>query len=176
MAKSAQLCLPFLQVKKDLLLDREKGAKMATAYSIGHGMRRRNGTPSNPLEAAGTMKNRNHPTHHEAYDAASQMGSPRIPMGDSTMNSVDEINPAQLQGTLMPKKNTQAADPTAGGKANRVNVPYQERMGGQYRITVPFTPTIDPAAGPTMANARIVPSIAGRANPNFSAGIEASSL
>lgn len=136
---------------------------MATAYSIGHGMRRRNGTPSNPLEAAGTMKNRNHLTHDEAYDAAAQVGSPRIPVSAS---------PA-LQGTLVPKKNTQAADPTAGGKANRENI---ERIGATYRITVPFTPTIDPAAGPTMANARIVPSVAGRANPNFEAGIEASSL
>lgn len=149
---------------------------MATAYSVGHGMRRRSGIPSNPLEAAGNMKNRTHLTHHEAYDAAASVGSPRIPMGESTMNSVDEINPAQLQGTLVPKKNTQAGDPTAGGKANKVNVPYQERIGAQYRVTVPFTPTIDPAAGPTMANARLVPSVAGRANPNFAAGIEASSL
>jgi hypothetical protein len=92
------------------------------------------------------------------------------------MDSVDELNPNQLQGILVPKKSTQAADPTAGGKANKVNVPYQERLGAQYRVTVPFTPTIDPAAGPTMANARIVPSVAGRANPNFEAGIEASSL
>ena len=155
---------------------------MATAYSIGHGMRRRNGTPASSLEAVGSMKNRTHITHHEAVDAASQVGSPRLPLSassnpaESTMTSVDEINPGQLQGTLMPKKNTQAGDPTGGGKANRMNIPYQERIGAQYRVTVPFTPTIDPAAGPTMANARIVPSIAGRANPNFSSGIEASSL
>lgn len=149
---------------------------MATAYSVGHGMRRRSGIPSNPLEAAGNMKSRTHLTHHEAYDAAAAVGSPRIPMGEATMNSVDEINTNQLQGTLVPKKSTQAADPTAGGKMNRTNVPYQERIGAQYRVTVPFTPTIDPAAGPTMANARLVPSVAGRANPNFAAGIEASSL
>lgn len=136
---------------------------MATAYSVGHGMRRRSGIPSNPLEAAGNMKSRNHLTHEEAYDAAAQVGSPRIPVS---------ATPA-LQGTLVPKKNTQAADPTAGGKVNRENI---ERIGATYRITVPFTPTIDPAAGPTMANARIVPSVAGRANPNFEAGIEASSL
>ncbi len=139
---------------------------MATQYSVGHAMRRRSGIPSNPLEAAGNMKNRNHVTHHEAYDAATAVGSPRIPMGAA---------PA-LQGTLVPKKSTQAMDPTAGGKANRVNLPYQERIGATYRVTVPFTPTIDPAAGPTMANAKMVPSVAGRSNPNFQSGIEASSL
>lgn len=137
---------------------------MATQYSVGHAMRRRNGTPSNPLEAASKgMKSRAHMTHHEAYDAANAVSSPRIPVS---------ATPA-LQGTLVPKKSVQAGDPTAGGKANRENI---ERIGAQYRITVPFTPTIDPSAGPTMANARVVPSVAGRSNPNFEAGIEASSL
>jgi hypothetical protein len=104
---------------------------------------------------------RNHVTHEEAYDAASQVGSPRIPVS---------ATPA-LQGTLIPKHNTQAGDPTnPGSKQNRQNI---ERVGAQYRITVPFTPTIDPAAGPTMANARIVPSVAGRVNPNFQGGIQA---
>lgn len=147
---------------------------MAAWASMGHGMRRRSGAPSNHLESAGkSVKNRNHATHHEAYEAASASGSPRIAAGNATMNSVDETSSAQLQGTLVPKKNTQAGDPTAGGKANRTNI---ERIGAQYRVTVPYTPTIDPAAGPTMANARVVPSVAGRANPNFQGGIEASSL
>jgi hypothetical protein len=137
---------------------------VATQYSVGHAMRRRSGIPSNPLEAAGNMKNRNHVTHHEAYEAATNVGSARIPMGAAA--------PA-LQGTLIPKKSTQAMDPTAGGKANRQNI---ERIGATYRVTVPFTPTIDPAAGPTMANAKMVPSVAGRSNPNFQSGIEASSL
>jgi hypothetical protein len=146
---------------------------MASWASMGHGMRRRTGAPSNHLESAGNSMARTHATHEEAYEAAAAAGSPRIAMGNATMSSVDEINPAQLQGTLVPKKNTQAADPTAGGKANRENI---ERIGAQYRITVPYTPTIDPAAGPTLANARIVPSVAGRANPNFQGGIQASSL
>jgi hypothetical protein len=60
-----------------------------------------------------------------------------------------------------------------GTKVNRENI---ERIGASYHISVPYTPTIDPAAGPTMANARIIPSVAGRANPNFQGGIEASSL
>lgn len=150
---------------------------MATQYSVGHAMRRRSGTPSSSLDAIGkNSMARNHITHHEAYDAASQVGSPRVALSDATMSSVDETNPGQFQGTLMPKKNVQAGDPTAGGKANRQNVPYQERIGAQYRVTVPFTPTIDPAAGPTMANARIVPSVAGRSNPNFQSGIQGASI
>lgn len=146
---------------------------MASWASQGHGMRRRTGAPSNHLESAGsTVKNRSHVTHEEAYEAASQAGSPRIAIGNATLSSVDELSPEQLQGTLVPKQNVQAGDPTAGGKVNRENV--LEKQGAQYRITVPFTPIIDPAAGPTMANARIIPSVAGRANPNFQGGQAAS--
>ena len=134
---------------------------MATPFSIGHAMRRRNGTPASSLEAVGNMKERNHVTHHEAVDAAAQVGSPRLPISAA---------PAP-QGTLVPRKNTQAGDPTnPGSKANRQNI---ERVGAQYHISVPFTPTIDPAAGPTMANAKIVPSVAGR-NANFGAGEQSS--
>lgn len=148
---------------------------MASWASLGHGMRRRTGAPSNHLESAGkSVKNRNHATHHEAYEAAAAAGSPRIALGDATMNSVDELNQNQLQGTLVPKKNTQAADPTnPGSKANRTNI---ERIGASYHISVPYTPTIDPAAGPTMANARVIPSVAGRANPNFQGGIQGSTI
>ena len=136
---------------------------MATKFSVGHAMRRRNGTPASSLEAAGNMKNRNHITHHEAYDAAAEVGSPRLPMGAA---------PA-LQGTLIPKKNVQAGDPTnPGSKANRQNI---ERIGAQYRITVPFTPTIDPAAGPTMASAKIIPSVPGR-TANFGQEAQTSTL
>lgn len=149
---------------------------MASWASQGHGMRRRSGAPSNHLESAGKSMARNHHTHQEAYAAAAAIGSPRIAMGDATMNSVDEINPAQLQGTLVPKHNTQAADPTAGGKVNRTNELYNERLGAQNRITVPFTPTIDPAAGPTMASARTVPSVQGRQSVNFQSGNQDSYL
>jgi hypothetical protein len=139
---------------------------MAKWTDMGHAMRRRSGAPSNHLESAGTSMARNHATHEEAYEAAANVGSPRIPMG---------VTPAP-QGIAVPRKNVQAGDPTAGGKVNRTNAPYDERLGAQYRVTVPFTPTIDPAAGPTMANARIIPTVAGRQNPNFEGGIQASSL
>jgi hypothetical protein len=111
---------------------------------------------------------RNHSTSEEAYEAASAAGSVRIPIGAAKTYT-------GTAGTLIPKKNTQAADPTAGGKANRVN--QLEKMGASYRIQPKSTfVQLDPAAGPTMASARIVPSVQGRQNPNFESGMEASSL
>jgi len=151
---------------------------MATNYSVGHAMRRRNGTPSSTLEAVGNMKARNHMTHHEAVEAAAQVGSHRLPMSSvspdmTAYGQTDEVNKGQFRGTLVPKKGAQAGDPSdPGSKANRQNI---ERIGASYRITVPFTPTIDPAAGPTMANAKMVPSIAGRIG-NFGQEVQSSTL
>lgn len=149
---------------------------MATNYSVGHAMRRRSGIPSSSLEAAGKAMNRIHQTSQEAHDAAGAAGSHRISMGDSApmpsfdMSQIDELNPGQMQGTLVPKKSVQAEDPTSGGKANRQNI---EKIGASYRIAPKSTfVQLDPAAGPTMANARIVPSVAGRSNPNFQSGME----
>ena len=144
---------------------------MANWTDMGHGMRRRAGAPTNHHEAAGkkTMA-RNHNTSDEAHDMAKGMGSARIPMGMDAY----QVTPAPVpMGTQVPKKNVQAGDPTnPGSQAIRSNVPYNEALGAKYRVSVPFTPTIDPAAGPTMASARVVPSISGRENPNFESGIQ----
>ena len=144
---------------------------MATQYSVGHGMRRRNGTPSNPLEAAGTNMARNHMTSDEHHAAAASAGSHRISVGAAAGVSFTPVMPTA--GTLMPRKNTQAADPTgAGSKQNRTNI---ENIGATYRVQPKSTfVQLDPSAGPTMANARIVPSVQGRTNPNFESGIQAS--
>lgn len=159
---------------------------MATQYSMGHGMRRRSGAPSNPLEAAGTSMARSHMTSDEHHAAASAAGSHRISIGNGDpmpsygmdpaaygMDQTDELNAGQYAGTLMPKKNTQAMDPSnPGSKANRVNM---ERIGATYRVQPKATfVQLDPSAGPTMANARLIPSIQGRENPNFETGIETS--
>jgi len=148
---------------------------MANWSSIGHGMRRRMGAPSNHHEA-GTNMTRVHKTADEAHAEAAMYGSSRISIGTamtSNMNQVDELNSGQYQGTLIPKKNTQSADPSdPGSKQNRVNI---ERVGATYRVHPKATfVELDPAAGPTMANARIVPSIQGRVNPNFDSGIQSS--
>jgi hypothetical protein len=116
---------------------------------------------------------RTHQTSEEAYEATGKNMGTRVPMNG--MNSMDEINKSQmknLKGTLVKKKSTQAADPTYGGKANRTNI---EKVGASYRITAKVdSPLIDPAVGPTMANARTVPSVRGR-NPNFSDEMKSSS-
>lgn len=144
---------------------------MATQYSVGHGMRRRNGTPSNPLEAAGTSMARSHMTSDEAHSQANGAGSHRIAIGEGAVPSFTPVMPTA--GTPVPRKNTQAADPTgAGTKQNRANI---EKIGATYRVQPKTTfVQLDPSAGPTMANARIVPSVQGRENPNFENGMQAS--
>ena len=149
---------------------------MAAWASMGHGMRRRTGAPSNHHEQAESvgqeMAERMHQTSDEAHEAAAAAGSHRIAIGMDAYNATPA--PA-LQGTLVPKKNTQAGDPVnPGSKANRQNI---EKIGATYRVAPKSTfVQLDPAAGPTMANAKIIPSVQGRANPNFEAGIQASSF
>lgn len=138
---------------------------MASWSDQGHGMRRRSGAPSNHLEAAGKNMSRTHKTSDEAYSDASAAGSVRIPMGAAKTY-------AGGAGTQVAKKNTQAGDPTAGGKANRKNI---EKVGATYRVQPKSTYVqLDPAAGPTMASARVVPSVKGRGN--FDSAAQSSSL
>ena len=144
---------------------------MATQSSVGHGMRRRSGAPSNYLEAGPSMS-RMHPTSDEHHAAAASAGSHRIAIG--TADSTYAATPAPaLEGTLVPRKNTQAMDPTAGGKANRANI---EVIGASYRVQPKSTYVqLDPSAGPTMANARLLPTVVGNTD-NFGGGVQASTL
>lgn len=138
---------------------------MAAWSSLGHGMRRRSGAPSNHLEAAGKNMARTHKTSDEHYDAAAAAGSVRIPIGTAKTYTGSA-------GTQVAKKNTQAGDPTAGGKANRKNI---EKVGATYRVQPKSTfVQLDPAAGPTMASGRVVPSVKGRGN--FDSAAQSSSL
>jgi hypothetical protein len=147
---------------------------------MGHAMRRRVGAPSNHLEAAESDNTRYHDTLDEHYEDAKQANSPRIPIGyeekeeghamisdrqDADDYTANAASPEK--GTLMPKHNVQAMDPTAGGKANRSNVLYNEELGASYRVSVSTPATVDPTVGPTMANSRVIPSVMGRQNPNF---------
>lgn len=154
---------------------------MAKWTDTGHGMRRRMGAPMSSLEAAGPANDRQHMTSEEHYDRAKQQDSPRISMGEDQVKDANDVmsggqdaddymakaaSPAK--GMLRPKGNVQAQDPTGyGGVGHRNNVMYNERLGASYRVSVPYTPTVDPTAGPTMANARTIPSVLGRQNPNF---------
>ena len=149
---------------------------MATWTSLGHAMRRRMGAPSNHHEAAGKSMARNIMTPEEVIASAEHANSPRKYVGQ--MSGVANVSGTPLRGTLVGKKNTQAGDPTAGGKANRKNVSAgdaaaSERMGARYATSVKFPKGTSPEAGPTMANAKIVPSVAGRNKPNFDYGLDA---
>jgi len=142
---------------------------MATSYDIGHAMRRRTGIPSNYFEAAGKRMNRQHPTHEEELASAAQQNSARVPMGTSAYNvQGDEASGDQFAGVLTPRKNVQSADPAQQPVGIRANV--LERLGATYKVNAMYSPPSDPVSGPTMANARIVPSVRGRNTSNFEMG------
>ena len=143
---------------------------MATWTSLGHAMRRRMGAPSNHLESAGKSMTRNHLTPEEVIASAEHANSARRYMGQGN-TGFEAVKPER--GTPVARKNTQAGDPTSGGKANKKNVlagnaAQSERMGAKYRVTASF-PTVAPEAGPTMASARTVPSVMGQSK-NFQGG------
>ena len=142
---------------------------------LGHAMRRRSGMPMNHHESVGAKVSRNMPTPEEVIASAEHANSPRKYVGQTA--GVANISGAPLKGKLMPKKNTQAADPTAGGKANRKNVlvnnpAASERMGARYVIGAKFPAVHSIEAAATMANAKMVPSVMGKQSPDFQYGME----
>lgn len=149
---------------------------MANWSDMGHAMRRRMGAPTSHLESAGKSMNKNIPTTEEILASAEHASSPRRYMG---MDAAKLAPSAPSRGTKVAKKNTQAGDPTAGGKANRSNVSagnaaQSERMGARHRISVKFPAGYDPAASATMSSGRVIRSVAGRQAPNFNDGNSAS--
>ena len=149
---------------------------MANWSDMGHAMRRRMGAPTSHLESAGKSMNKNIPTTEEILASAEHAASPRRYMG---MDAAKLAPSAPSRGTKVAKKNTQAGDPTAGGKANRSNVSagnaaQSERMGARHRISVKFPAGYDPAASATMSSGRVIRSVAGRQAPNFNDGNSAS--
>ena len=81
-------------------------------------------------------------------------------------------------GTLIPKKNTAAGDPTgAGTKSNRVNemrAPGAERKGAAYSVKATYMKQTDPSAGMTQANGRVVSPAVTRQRDSWAQGIETS--
>ena len=135
---------------------------MSSWTSLGHAVRRRMGAPTNHHEAAGKGMSKDlTPEQVIASGARAYMGSAA---GGFTSPSATPV-----AGTLIGKKSTQAADATIADKANRQNI---ERAGAQYRITAKMPAPINIEAAATMANARIVPSVAGKQTPNFFNGVD----
>ena len=142
---------------------------------LGHAMRRRSGMPMNHHESVGKTVSRNMPTPEEVIASAQHANSPRKYIGQ--MSGAANISGAPLKGKLMPKKNTQAGDPTAGGKSNKKNVlvnnaAASERMGARYTVGAKFPAVHSIEAAATMSNAKIVPSASGKQSPNFNYGME----
>lgn len=74
-------------------------------------------------------------------------------------------------GKTVPKGNAAAGDPTASGtKTNRSGV-MAERNGAAHTIITNIVKQNDPAAGATLANAKILPSAIHRGG-NFEAGLD----
>jgi hypothetical protein len=128
---------------------------MSDYRKMGHAMRRRAGAASNHMDGAGKKTSVDVPNLIEQHITA-----------ESAKLSVGAV-----RGTLVPKKNTQAADPTAGGKSGgrpAILNAGGERLGAAYRVKSKYSVS-SPEAGATMANGRIVPSTMG-SRQNFSSG------
>lgn len=136
---------------------------MANWRSAGTAIRRRMGAPSNHFDSVGIGGRVNLPTPEEALAGMARVGSPRVPMGNSAITDFANANPVPpLRGTLVGKGGAQAGDPTPP-TAIRENVPVgSEKSGASYRIKAVTPPMIDPAAGATQANGKIVPAAMGR--------------
>jgi len=115
------------------------------------------------------------PSPDEALAGMAKQG--RTPIGrEGAKFSSPSASPKA--GTLVPKKDSKAGDPTgAGSKMNRQNVPQVpggERHGAAYSIKAKYTKLTDPAAGMTQANGRIIASATKRDRANFDSGAGAS--
>lgn len=79
---------------------------------------------------------------------------------------------APKAGTLVPKKNTAAGDPTVQPKPDRkpVMTSASERLGAAYGVSVNYTASTSPEAGATQANGRVFKSAINRDRSNFDSG------
>lgn len=133
---------------------------MANWRSAGHAIRRRMGASSAHSESAGIGGRVNLPTPEEAIAGMARVGSPRVPMGNDVIPHVGVATP--LRGTEVPKTgNAKGGVPFEGPKAVRSNI-EQERLGASHTVSVVTPPMIDPAAGATQANGKIIPSAISR--------------
>ena len=78
-------------------------------------------------------------------------------------------------GTLVPKKNVAAGDPTVTNQGIRANAPYAgERKGAAYSIKATYMKQTAPEAGLTQANGRIVSPSVVRSKDSYTEGLETS--
>jgi len=136
---------------------------MANWRSSGSAVRRREGAPSSHMDSMGVGARTSLTTPEEALAGMARIGSPRIPMGTSTITDFANANVVPpLKGTLIPKTGNAkgGTDPyVIPGMQVRENVMWgSERSGASYRVKAFAPPCIDPSCSATQANGRIIPS------------------
>lgn len=149
---------------------------MASWRTAGNALRRRMGAPSNHFDSVGIGGRVNLPTPEEALAGMARVGSPRVPMGnDAIMDFANANAVPPLRGELVEKTgNAKGGDPTPPTGAPREQVPASvERSGASFRIRTVTPPMVDPAAGATQANGKIVPPVMRRSD-SFGDGAEGS--
>lgn len=107
--------------------------------------------------------------YDEALAGAAGMNPDRQPMGTEVVSTVAFPSASPTSGTLVPKKNVAAADPTVQAKPSRANVP-QDRSGAAYGVSVNYTAQTSPEAGSTQANGRLFKSSVNRDRYSFDEG------
>jgi hypothetical protein len=116
----------------------------------------------------------------EALAGMSKVGAPRVPMGTEAASSAQYPSATNTgRATLVPRKNTQAADPTLGPTNTRTIKPYTEvygleRNGARYAVTVNTVVPTAPEAGATQASGRILNSAITRSRQVFDDGMDSS--
>lgn len=138
---------------------------MANWRSAGSAIRRRMGAPSNHFDSVPVGGRVNLPTPEEALAGMARVGSPRVPMGNDAIMDFAKANAVPpLRGALIEKKgNAKGGVPHEPPTGVRENVPVaSERSGASYRIKAATPPMVDPAAGATQANGKIVPAVMSR--------------
>ena len=141
---------------------------------MGHGMRRRQGSPSSHLDGStgGVLMD----DMQGALGSMVQGG--RAPIGPDVASAVIgslSSNPSHNPDMVRAKYAMQLTDPALSGTGARTPITNNstERMGASFGVKANYAPTIDPSAGQTQANGKIVPSSFPRTEAAFGAGVQA---
>jgi hypothetical protein len=108
----------------------------------------------------------------EALAGMAKVGAPRTPMGKGGIAT--SYPSAKPGGISVPRKNTQAGDPTIANKAQRTPdiTTGSDRNGAKHTIVTYLSGNVDPSAGATQANGRIMNATIQRGqSQSFSEGV-----
>jgi len=103
----------------------------------------------------------------------SESKNSRPSMETSAARGFKNVSGAPERGTLVKKTGNAkgGTDPYVQAKPSRTKVVSQGARGGaRYGISVNYTASIDPSAGATQSNGRIIKPAKNRQSPSFSEG------